>query len=208
MTQPMTIAEDVQLMLTQLPGRLEVDQVIPTAGALIELALLGRLSSVEKKGFFVDPIGRLVTVADPTPTGRPILDAALAGIVKHGKPWQIQRAIQSVRLPVLAELYASLEARGLVRSVEKAAGSRPYLEIVDATAVDQRRTELGRARTLPQTVTDPRLGAVVDLLRNGGNLYRGATGPLQPRTEDWYPADVSETVDAIVRAEHYLTMSL
>ena len=208
MTQTMTIAEDVQLMLTQLPGRLEVDQVIPVAGALIELALLGRLSSAEKKGFFVDPIGRLLTVADPTPTGQPILDTALAAIVKHGKPWQIHRAIQSVRLPVLAELYASLEARGLVRAVTEVRGSRPYLEIVDAVAVEQRRSELGRARTLPHTVSDPRVGAVVDLLRNGGNLYRGATGPQQPRTEDWYPASVSETVDAIVRAENYLTLSL
>jgi len=208
MTQAMTIAEDVQLMLLLERGRLEVDQVIPVAGALIELALLGRLSSVEKKGFFVDPIGRLLTVADATPTGQPILDTALAGIAKRGRPWQIHRAILSVRLPVVAELYASLEARGFVRATATAKGSPSYLEIVDAVAVDQRRSELGRARTLPYTVSDPRLGAVVDLLRNGGNLYRGATGPEEPRTEDWYPANVSETVDAIVRAEHYLKLSL
>jgi hypothetical protein len=208
MTQPMTIAEDVQLMLMQLPGRLEIDQVIPTTGSLVELALLGRLSSVEKKGFFVDPIGRLLTVADPTPIGQPILDAALAGIVKHGKPWQIHRAILSVRMAVLAELYASLEARGFVRAVGAAKDSGSYLDIVDTAAVDRRRTELGRARTLPHTVTDPRIGAVVDILRNSGNIYRGATGPQQPRTEEWYPAEVSETVDAILRAEHYLTLSL
>ena len=204
----MTIAEDVQLMLSQRAGQLDSNQVIPVAAALIELALLGRVSSIEKKGFFENPIGRLLTVADPAPTGQPILDAALEGVVKHAKPWRIDRAIVAVRQPVLTAVHEALEARGLVRATGKSTDARAYLEIVDATAVEQRRTELGRARTLPQTVTDPHIGAVVDLLRNGGNLYRGATGPQQERTEDWYPANVSETVDAIVRAEHYLMLSL
>jgi len=208
MTKTITIAEDVQLMLSQQAGRLDSNQVIPVAGALVELALLGRLSSVEKKGFFENPIGRLLTVADPTPTGQPILDAALDPVVKHGKPWRIDRAIVAVRGPVLTEVHAALEARGLVRATGKPTDARAFLEIVDAVAVDQRRSELARARTLPHTVTDPRVGAVVDLLRNGGNLYRGATGPQEKRTENWYPAPVSETVDAVLRAEHYLTLSL
>jgi hypothetical protein len=46
----LTIAETVQLMLGREPGRLVADQIVPVAGALIELAVLGRITSVEKKG--------------------------------------------------------------------------------------------------------------------------------------------------------------
>lgn len=203
-----TVAEDVQLMLTRQPGRIEFDQVIPVAGALIELTLLGRLSSVEKKGFFVDPVGRLLVVIDPAPTGQQILDTALAAIVEHGKPWRVDRAIVAIRLAVVSAVHEALESRGLVRATGKPNDSRGYLEIVDSDGVETRRSVLRRARTLPDTVEDPRLGAVVDLLRSGGNLYRGETGLHERITRDWYPAEATFTIDAILRAEGYLKESL
>jgi hypothetical protein len=203
-----TIAEDVQLMLSRQPGGLDNDQVIPVGGALIELALLGRLSSVEKAGFFVDPIGRLLTVADPEPTGEAVLDAALGICVDHGRPWRIDRAIVAVRVPVLAAVHASLETRGLARATGRSGDARAYLQIVDGPAVEQCRSDLARARSLPHTVTDPHVGAVIDLLRNGGDAYRGETGPRQPRSEDWYPAESGETVDAILRGVNQLSLSL
>ena len=125
-----TIAEDVQLMLAHDPGRLDFNTVVPVAGAFVELTLLGRISSVAKKGFFVDEMG-LVTVTDATPTGNPILDSAMRAIVKRGRPWQTHRAILATRLDVTVQLHAALEARGLTRTVGKPERRGSHLEIVD-----------------------------------------------------------------------------
>jgi len=189
-----TIAEDVQLMLVQQPGRLEFDTVVPVAGVLIELTLLGRITSEAKKGFFADTMG-LITVADATPTGNPILDSALRAIVERGRPWQTHRAILGTRI-------------GLTRTVGTPERRGSHLEIVDPEAVEARRAVLKRARTLPDTVVDPRLGGVVDLLRSSGNLYRGETGPINSRiTRDWYPPHATETMGRILAAEGYLAES-
>lgn len=202
-----TIAEDVQLMLVHDPGRLDANTVVPVAGVLIELTLLGRISSVAKKGFFVDTMG-LITVADATPTGNPILDSALRAIVERGRPWQTHRAILATRIDVTVQLHAVLEARGLTRAVGEIERRGSYLEIVDLEAVEARRAVLKRARTLPDTVTDPRLGAVVDLLRSSGDLYRGETGPINDRiTRDWYPSHTTATMGRILAAEGYLKES-
>lgn len=202
-----TIAEDVQLMLAHDPGRLDFNTVAPVAGVFVELALLGRISSAAKKGFFVDVMG-LITVADATPTGNPILDSALRAIVEHGRPWQTHRAMLATRLDVTAQVHSVLEARGLTRTVGKPESRGGYLEIVDSEAVEARRAVLGRARMLPDTVDDPRLGAVVDLLRSSGNLYRGETGPIHSRiTRDWYPPNTTATLGRILAAEGYLAES-
>ena len=202
-----TIAEDVQLMLVQQPGRLEFDTVVPVAGVLIELTLLGRITSEAKKGFFADTMG-LITVADATPTGNPILDSALRAIVERGRPWQTHRAILGTRIDVTVQLHTALEARGLTRTVGKPERRGSHLEIVDPEAVEARRAVLKRARTLPDTVVDPRLGGVVDLLRSSGNLYRGETGPINSRiTRDWYPPHATETMGRILAAEGYLAES-
>ena len=173
---PLTVAEDVQPMLTQLPGRLEADRVIPVAGALIELVLLGRISSVEKKRFFVDPIGRLLTVVDPSPTGVPLRDIALGELAGGRATWRVDRALLAISDAVVAAVHESLESRGLTRSHAGPGRKAGYLEIVDGDRVTARRDVLARARMLPDTVSDPRLRAVVDLLRRGGNQFRGETG--------------------------------
>jgi hypothetical protein len=203
----LTIAETVQLMLGREPGRLVADQIVPVAGALIELAVLGRITSVEKKGFFVDPIKRLLTVSDPSSTGNSILDAALTGIIAYGKPPQIDRAILSLSKPVLSEVHRALEQRGLVRVTGGPRLSSVNLEIADAERVEHHRTVMRRAQSLPGSVTDPRVGAVIDLLRNGGDLYRGYRGPTEDHDNHWYPGHARETVDAILRAEEFLTLS-
>lgn len=203
----MTIAEDVQLMLTGNRGMLRFEPTIPVAGALVELVLAGRLSSIAKTGLFPDPGGRLLTVVDTEPTGERILDAALAGLARRRKPWRVERAILAIRVEVMTALYESLEFRGLARASGEAGSYKGTIVILDAEQVETRRSVLALARTLPDTVKDARLGAVVDLLRSGGNLYRGETG-LHPRlTRDWYPAEVTSTIEAILRGEGLLKES-
>ena len=202
-----TIAEDVQLMLKERPGRLEYDSILPAAGALIELTLLGRLTSTKKPGFFVTPVDRLLTVVDGAPTGQPILDVALDILAARDKPWRCDRALLAIYRPVTTAIDESLAARGLARAIGKPSKFTGYLEITDQTAFEARLSVLQRARTLPETVTDARLGAVVDVLRNGGNRFRGETGLHPHMTHDWYPAAATPTILGILKAEHMLTSS-
>lgn len=203
----LTIAEDVQLMLKSHPGRLEDAPTVPAAGALIELVLAGRLSSVAMTGFFSEPGGRLLTVIDSEPTGSSILDAALIGLAGKEKPWRAERAILAVYDPVMAAVYESLEARGLARADGRPGGRRTTISVLDPDRVEARRAVLSRARTLPDTVDDPRLGAVVDVLRSGGDRFRGETG-LHPRlTRDWYSAEATPTIGAILDGEGFLNES-
>jgi hypothetical protein len=202
-----TIAEDIQLMLAEQPGRLEYQRLLPAAGTLIELALLGRLTSIKKPGFFVTPLDRLLTVIDGPPTGQPILDAALEVLSARKKPWRCDRALRAIYRQVTAATNESLQARGLARPVGEPSDHQGHLEIMDSAGVEARRSVLQRARTLPDTVTDARLGAVVDVLRNSGNRFRGETGLHERMTRDWYPADATPTVLGIVKAEHYLCAS-
>lgn len=204
---PLTIAEDVQLMLKLHPGRLEYAPTVPAAGALIELALAGRLSSVAKTGFFSEPGGRLLTVIDTEPTGNSILDVALESLAGREKPWRAQRAILAVYVPVMAAVCESLEGRGLARAAGMPGGRRSTISVLDPDRVEARRAVLSRARTLPDTVDDPRLGAVVDLLRSSGDRFRGETG-LHPRlTRDWYSSEATPTIQAILDGEGFLNES-
>jgi hypothetical protein len=203
-----TIAEDIQLMLKEQPGRLEYERILTATGALIELTLLGRLTSAEKPGFFVSPLDRLLAVVDSAPTGQPILDAALDILAARDKPWRCDRALLAIYRPVTTAVDESLAARGLVRAVGKPSGfTSGFLEITDDAVIEARRSILQRARTLPDTVTDPRLGAVIDVLRNGGDRFRGETGPHRHMADDWYPAEAAPTILGILRAETYLEAS-
>lgn len=207
-SQSLTIAEDVQLMLQRTPGRLEVERTIPVAGALIELALLDRIVAQPKKGIFVDPVrSSRLAVVDPTPTGRAPLDAALRVMVEKGKPRYADRCIASAVDAVIPEVHAGLSSRGYIRAIGDLRSGGGYLEIVDDDLVSARRDLLARARSLPETVNDPRVGAVVDLLRGGGNLYRGGFGQLDLIAGDWYPAEVRDTIAAILKAERLLCES-
>lgn len=57
---------------------------------------------------------------------------------------------------------------------------------------------LCRARTLPDTVDDPRLGVVIDVLRSSGNGLRGETGGHPRLTRDWYPAEATPPIKQIL----------
>lgn len=202
-----TIAEDVQLMLREQPGRLEYENILPATGALIELTLLGRLTSTRKPRFFVTPLDRLLTVVDSAPTGQPILDVALDILAARDKPWRCDRALLAIYRPITTAIGESLVARGLARAIGNPSKFAGYLEITDQAAYEARLSVLQRARTLPDTVKDARLGAMVDVLRNSGNRFRGETGLHPHMTHDWYPAAATPTILGILKGEHMLSSS-
>ena len=202
-----TIAEDVQLMLKEQPGRLEYQSILPATGALIELTLLGRLTSTTKPGFFNTPLDRLLTVVDSAPTGQPILDVALDILAARDKAWRCDRALLAIYRPITTAIDESLAARGLARAIGNPSKFTGYLEITDQAAFEARLSVLQRARTLPDTVTDARLGAVVDVMLNSGDRSRGWTGLHPDMPYDWYPAAAKPTILGILRGEHMLTLS-
>jgi len=202
-----TIAEDIQLMLKEQPDRLEYERTLTAAGVLIELTLLGRIVSTRKPGFFVTPLDRLLTVSDSTVTGQSILDVAMNILVDRDKPWRCDRALLAISRPVASAISDSLALRGLVRPIGNRSESTGYLEILDNAAVDERRSVLRRAQTLPDTVTEARLGAVIDVLRNSGNRFGGDSDLNLQEAHRWYPTDATPTIESVLKAEHWLTLS-
>ncbi|WP_104171061.1 GPP34 family phosphoprotein [Cryobacterium sp. M23] len=153
-----SIAEDIQLMLQQRPGQLEPDQIMPGAGALIELALEGRILTDPKDGFLTEPAdnARLVVV-DDSPTGSAMLDA-LAVVSARRRPPFTYKVLQPVTVAVVPHLYVALVERGVVRETGGYPTGRDRLEIADESVFLERKSVLARARTLPATVSDPRIG--------------------------------------------------
>ena len=197
----LTVAEEVQLMLGLRTGRLEFEGTMPVAAALIELTLLGRIGSVPNRAPFTGGSPRKLVVLDQTPTGNRILDAALRPLVARDKPWVTHRCMLGVGKDVTLTLHSELERRGLVRSVGRYPNRKGFLDITDDTAYRRLRDELGRVRSRPDSVADPRTGAFIDVLRNGADSYSGEQG-LQPRILwEWYPAAMRDTIHAILQAE-------
>ena len=195
-----SIAEDLQLMLQRQPGLLEADQVLPGAAALIELTLLGRIRSDPTAGVLNSPADNArVGVVDATPTGSAQLDAALAVLVARGKPTWAEKLLPTVTRAIAPTLQAALVERGIVTPEAPQPGPAPQLQIADESIFQARKAVLNRARTLPATVSDPRLGAVVDVLRSHPT-YCGEQGQLAIIAGDWYPADCRDTVASVLRS--------
>lgn len=201
-----SIAEDIQLMLQQRSGQLEPDQVMPGGGALIELALLGRIATDPKAGFLTEPAdnARLVVV-DPSPTTSDMLDDALA-VLAARRPSFSYKLLQPVTAAVVPHLYSALVRRGILRDTGGHPRGRAPLEIADEVVFLERKSLLARARSLPATVSDPRIGAVIDLLRNN-STYRGETGLLSIIAGDWYPPATKDVIASILRGVRYLRTS-
>ena len=202
-----SLAEDIQLMLQVQQGRLEPDRVMPGAAALIELALLGRIGTARGGGLLSTPAddSRLVVV-DSAPTGSSLLDDALAVLVAKRKPAFSLKVLQSVNDAVVPHVFTELVRRGVVRDTGGYPSGADGLPIADEARLDERKSVLARARTLPSTVTDPRLGAIVDLLRSNGR-YRGDAGELDLIAGDWYPVGAKDAVASILRGVRRLCES-
>lgn len=109
-----TLAEDLVLLLVDPgSGRIVVDATALDRG--IAGALLLDLALRERMGADVDGRRVWLHVADPAPTGEPVLDAAMAtlGVERLRAVRAVERLSRQAREPVLRRL----QARGLVRRI-------------------------------------------------------------------------------------------
>ena len=188
-------------MLRLNSGRVAFGWVELAAAALIELVLTGRVSVQPARGFFRGVDDRNLVVVDPTPTGHSVLDGALAVLVGHAKPWRAMHSLTPVGRQVSPAVHAELQRRGFARVVGSFPDLGGYLQITNEEAQGEVKDRLDRARRVPLDVTDPRLGALVDVLRNSNDGFRGEQGVQPVIRWEWYPQDARDAVYAILWAE-------
>ena len=208
MTEPISlmpsIAEDVQLMMFRMPDWLVWSQGLIGAAALIELALLGRIVADPKATIIRLPAddARLVVV-DAAPTGSAMLDVALSVLVARRRAASTPSVIMKVTTVIAPHLHAALVSRGIVRDNGGYARGRVQSEIADDEILAERILVLTRARAWPESVIDPRLSAVIDVLGSSDRYsFDGGSGPLF--SGDSYPPGTRDTIASILKATRRL----
>ncbi|WDZ86795.1 GOLPH3/VPS74 family protein [Micromonospora cathayae] len=126
------------------------------AAVLVELALAGRVAYSD---------GSLV-VADPTPTGEPIVDEVLARIAATETPGTPSSWVQRLRHGLRDKILGDLCRRGVVRDVEETELGFIHVHrypTVDATVEEDTRRRLAEALT-GGPVPDERTAALATLV--------------------------------------------
>lgn len=201
----LTMGERAQLMVVQQAGRLEYNWMIPATAAAIELVLLGKIGPVPDRSFFNGVTPFKIVALDATPTANPVHDAALQVLIDRAKPMTTHKYLEKIGHAVAVAVKDELVRRGMVTSVGDFDHRGGYLAIEDERAVAVARHPADRARSMPEIVTEPRWGGIVDALRNSGERYRGEFG-LQPRIRwEWYPAEHRDAIEALLAGEHLNT---
>jgi hypothetical protein len=206
-TDRLSLPEEVQLVLQTVPGRLHFGWEQVAAAALVELALAERVGSVPNRGLFTGGKARLLTVVNAAPTGSPLLDLALELVVAHQKPWVAYKCVLAIGRELSLAVHAQLVRKGIVSVVGEFPSLSGYLQVEDEPRQQAVKDKLDRARALPDQVTDPRTGALADVLRNAGNLFDGGPGIGPRMLREWYPENVRDTVDAILQGEGLIARS-
>ncbi|MBX0300160.1 GPP34 family phosphoprotein [Cryobacterium sp. 1639] len=201
----LTMGERAQLMVVQQAGRLEFNWMIPSTAAAIELVLLGKIGPVADRSFFNGVTPWKIVGLDVSPTGNPVHDAALQPFIGRNKPLRSDRYLAKIGYAVAAAVKDELVRRGMVTSVGDFDHRGGYLAIEDERAVAIAKHPAYRARSMPEIVTEPRWGGIVDALRNSGERYKGELG-LQSRIRwEWYPAEHRDAIEALLAGENLNT---
>ncbi|WP_167042837.1 GPP34 family phosphoprotein [Salinibacterium sp. ZJ454] len=206
-TNRASLPEDVHLNLAIGDGRLSQGYMEVAAAALVDLVLRGNVGSVLERGFLGGAGARKLVVLDPSLTDEPALDSALAALIDKGEPWSVQTCMKAIWKPVLAAVQDELIRREVVSRAGKFASSVDPLTIEDEQAQRAAVYRLDTTWLYPENVVDPRAGALVDLMRNAGDRFNRRRG-LEPVIRwEWYPAELRETVAAILEVEKLATSS-
>ncbi|PRY69026.1 Golgi phosphoprotein 3 GPP34 [Glaciihabitans tibetensis] len=204
----LSMAEQLFLLNEGEDGRLWRANSLSAAAALVELALQRRISLKDPEPSKKLPMSRKLVVVDATPTGVPEADRVLALMVADSRPRSAWAMVPRMAGPVAAVVGDTLAGRAIVEKLEP---RRPFLGIIarppQYRLLDrqvQRHVQLSDSatRVVLHTTTDVRLGATVDLIRNGGDFVSGEAGSgIQPLMKfEGYPADVRGTIEAILQA--------
>lgn len=205
------LCEDVQLVLSLGGGKLQVGGMDLAAAALVELVIRGRVGSVPERGFMARKDVRKLTVISEEPVGVTALDAALKAVVAKGKPWNAYSSLRKIWRPVASATQDALIARGAIARSGPFGGLKSALSIVDERQYRAAVARLDAAWLRPESVTDVRSAAFVDLLRNsppsfnrGAQLPHGTqNAPLIER--EWYPSEIRDTLVGIFQAQRAAT---
>lgn len=104
---------------------------------------------------------------------------------------------------IAPHLHAALVSRGIVRDNGGYARGRVQSEIADDEVLAERILALTRARAWPESVTDPRLSAVIDVL-GSSDRYSFDRGSAPLFSGDSYPLDTKDTIASILKATRRL----
>lgn len=206
----MSLPEATQWVLREDADLLQFAWVESGAAALIDLALAGRITTLRNRGFFDQGDQRRIVVTDPTPLGVPELDRALELLSTQGRPRRIKKWIWEMGREVSDVVRAGMICAGSAEEVgKKFPSSQGHLRVLDDSRQRVAVAMLNQADLFPDAVTNPRAGALIDLMRNGGPRFRG--GRERPLTtnivHEWYPPEVRPTIDGVLYALRVRTAS-
>ena len=201
----LSLAEQLFLLQRDERNPLYGAPALSAAGALVELALHGRISV--KNPLRKPPMARKLVVVDATPTGVPEADRILE-LMHHSRLRDAYSLVPRMAMPVGAIVGDTLARRGIVRPLEPRPpflGLFPRVPLYGLVKPEVKRAVQladSATRVVLHTTTDVRLGAMVDLVRNGGDAVSGEAGSgIQPLLKfGGYAPEVRGTVEAIVQA--------
>jgi hypothetical protein len=197
-----TVAERVQLVASKSSdGLMAAPGFALTAAALIELCLRGRIGSVQRISLILGTGPVKLIVLDKAPTGNPVLDVALTAIVAQRTGQSADRWIVKLWPAVPKAVFAELERREIATAVRTRKGHVTHLRIdaIDWTALERRT--ISEHRAAPEAVTDPFLGAVVDVVDHQGDAFSHEFSARPFITRAWHSESNRATIVAILRAQ-------
>jgi hypothetical protein len=168
-----TLGDDIVLLAIRQDGKLAESAKLRFAVAGSELV---RLAAARR----IDVVKKRIVVIDPTPTGDPLLDAALGGIVRSRRPpyaksW-VSHASTSLPAAYLDRLAASGVVRKEHRNILMVTVTRWFAaDIVRGTAARARVDEVAYSQG-PVDSAQAALGGLVYAVGLAKDLYPGFKG--------------------------------
>ena len=199
----LSMAEQI-LLLDEAHSGMLLSGVLPAAAAMVELAIQRRVGLKDPDPSKKLSMSRKLVVLNAAPTGVPEADAVLQLMVNDSRPRSAYSMVSRMAGPVDTVVGDNLAARGLVKRLYPKGFVDHSLRYQLLNREVQRHVMLSASatRVVLATTTDVRLGATVDLIRNGGDRMSGEAGAgIQPTLKyPGYPDDIRSTVDAILNA--------
>lgn len=200
----LSLAEQMALLMEVRDGQMLSGGTLSAAAAMVELALERRIAVKDPEPSKKLAMSRKLIVLDPTPMGIPEADRVLELMVADTKARSAFSMVSRMAGHVDAIVGTSLEEQGLVKRLHPKGFVDHSLqfELVNREAQRSVREAASAIRVTLESTTDPRLGATVDLVRNGPDLMSGEAGSgIQPiLLYAGYPAEVRGTVEALLGA--------